>query len=240
MLRNPKRRQRGAALLILVTLAGLGAASLLIGTFGRANPDAARERRTLLALAQAKEALVGFALANGRLPRPAASAADGRESALPCNDDQTCTGLLPGVTLGVDPVDGWGKLLRYSVTPAFANAAIAGGALAPSKTVLDRDSRGMPYYVAGQAACGPETQCVPAVLFSSGRNNLGTSAAGVLQANTSGTNADELQNQRAGRDFMRRAASSDPRLPGGEFDDMLSWIPLTALIDRMRAARALR
>ncbi|PWF47716.1 hypothetical protein C7C56_014210 [Massilia glaciei] len=237
---NRRRRQRGAALLILVTLAGLGAATLLMGTFGRANPDAARERRTLRALAQAKEALIGHALAHGRLPRPAASAIDGRENPLPCNDEQSCTGLLPGVTLGVDPVDGWGKLLRYSVTPGFANAAIQGGAPAPSKTVLDRDSRGMPYYVAGEAACGPDSQCVPAVLFSSGKNNLGTSVEGILQANSSGSNTDEMHNQRAGRHFMRRAASGDPRLPGGEFDDMLTWIPLPVLLDRMRAARALR
>ena len=81
---DPHRRHAGAALLIVVTVAGLAAASLLVGALGKSSGDLARERRTLHALAQANEALVGFAAVNGRLPRPAASAIDGRENPLPC------------------------------------------------------------------------------------------------------------------------------------------------------------
>ena len=77
---HPARRQRGAALLLLLLLLGLGAAALLMGAFGRPDPGP-RERATLAALAGAREALLGYAARTGRLPRPAASALDGRESA---------------------------------------------------------------------------------------------------------------------------------------------------------------
>jgi hypothetical protein len=223
---NRKRRQRGAALLILVTLAGLGTATLLISAFSRVNVDLGRERRTLLALAQAKDALLGFALTHGRLPRPAASGVDGRENGVPCVSEQHCTGLIPWVTLGIESIDGWGKVLRYSVTPGFANAPIQPGTLAASKTVLDRDSNGLPYYLVGQPGCGPNTQCVPAVLFSSGKNNHRA--------------FDELHNQHASQDFMRRAATGEPAAHGGPFDDLLNWITMSTLVDRMRAAGALR
>ena len=74
MKRGTPARQRGAALLLLVAVLGLGAASLLIGAFGHDTGEAARQQRTLATLAQARDALLGFAVTHGRLPRPAASA----------------------------------------------------------------------------------------------------------------------------------------------------------------------
>ena len=82
-----RQRQRGAALLLLVAVLGLGAASLLINAFSRNTAEAERQQRTLATLAQAREALLGFAATNGRLPRPAASALDGRERPVDCLAD---------------------------------------------------------------------------------------------------------------------------------------------------------
>ena len=233
------QRQRGAALLILVALAGLGAATLLISAFGRNTLEAARERRTQYALAEAKDALVGYALAHGRLPRPAISGRDGRENPLPCTSEQSCTGIIAWVTLGIDGADGWSKLLRYSVTPEFTSTPLDASAAA-SKTVLGRASDGALHYLAGHPVCSRDVQCVPVVIFSHGKNNLGTSAAGVAQANASNTNGDEVQNDIATNNFMSRAASSDPGVAGGEYDDMVAWIELKTLFNRMNAARALR
>ncbi|MBC7861191.1 MAG: hypothetical protein H7Z39_20920, partial [Burkholderiaceae bacterium] len=67
-------------MLLLVAVVGLGAASLFLGAQSKSKHELARERRSLQALALAKDALLGFAIVNGRLPRPAASALDGREN----------------------------------------------------------------------------------------------------------------------------------------------------------------
>src|ERR1035437_9255557 len=42
-----------------------------------------------------REALIGFAVTNGRLPRPATSLADGAENPAICANDAACTGFVP-------------------------------------------------------------------------------------------------------------------------------------------------
>lgn len=232
-------RQRGAALLLLLAVLGLGAASLLIGAFGRNTGEAARQQRTLATLAQAREALLGFAATQGRLPRPAASALDGRERPADCTDDAQCSGFLPWVALGVEGNDAWGKLLRYSVTPAMARAPIVSFSAIADRVVLTRDGRGDFAFVAGQEQCDISAQCLPVVLFSQGKDHYGTAASGVTQINTARGNIDEASNDSASRSFIARPASDNAALPGGAFDDILSWITLPTLYQRMRAARNL-
>ena len=234
-----KYRQRGAALLLLLAVLGLGAASLLIGAFGRNTGEAARQQRTLATLAQAREALLGFAATQGRLPRPAASALDGRERAGDCADDAQCSGFLPWVALGVEGNDAWGKLLRYSVTPAMARAPIVSFSAIADRVVLTRDGRGDFAFVAGQEQCDISAQCLPVVVFSQGKDHYGTAASGVTQINTARGNIDEASNDSASRSFIARPASDNAALPGGAFDDILSWITLPTLYQRMRAARNL-
>ncbi len=84
----------------------------------------AREE-TARRLEQAREALIGYAVANGRLPCPASGTGTGVESeATPGAGD--CTnyydGFLPAITLGVQPVDdqgfavdAWNNRIRYAV-----------------------------------------------------------------------------------------------------------------------------
>ncbi|MGK5050551.1 hypothetical protein [Janthinobacterium sp. RB2P8] len=239
MMPKQAHRQRGAALLLLVAVLGLGAASLLIGAFGRKSGEAERQQRTLATLAQAREALLGFAATQGRLPRPAASALDGRERAADCADDAGCSGFLPWVALGVAGVDAWGKLLRYSVTPEMARAPIVSSAAIANRVVLTRDGRGDFVYVGGQEQCDVSAQCLPVVLFSQGKDHHGTAASGVAQTNTARGNLDEAANDSASRSFIARPATENAALPGGAFDDMLTWITLPTLYQRMRAARNL-
>lgn len=237
--RGPRQRQSGAALLILVTVAGLAAASLLIGALGKSGGELARERRTLHALAQANEALVGFAVVNGRLPRPATSAIDGRENPLPCASELACTGFLPWLALGLEAGDSWGKLLRYSVTPEFTVAPIQSVQAVATKTVQTRDGAGRLRYLAGQDACTLAVECAPLVVFSSGKNNLGVDLLGTVQANASNANPDEQANHAAAVHFISRPASADAGVAGGEFDDLLAWVPLPRLFNLMRAAGSL-
>ena len=232
------RRQQGAVLLILLTLIGLGAATLLINAMGGNGLQAARERRTVATLAQAREALLGFVLRNGRLPRPAASATDGLEMAEPCRSDEGCTGLLPWVALGVEGSDAWGKRLRYSVTPALTVPGADPGVVIATRTVRGRDGDGKLFYIAGQDGCTLQDECLPFVVLSDGKDNFGTSEQGVVMPNTSDTNDDEISNQKTSTDFIGRARSADTQADGGEFDDQLAWAAWPAFARRMKTARA--
>jgi prepilin-type N-terminal cleavage/methylation domain-containing protein len=81
---------------------------------------------------QVREALIGFALVNGRLPCPASgtvtssSSSAGIEQWDGTNNRCTATlGVVPWSTLAVPETDAWGRRLTYRVSPVFADAASA-------------------------------------------------------------------------------------------------------------------
>jgi type II secretory pathway pseudopilin PulG len=226
-------------LLILLAVLALAGSSLLMSAFGANTVETRRAQRTQLLLAQATDALTGFAAANGRLPRPAVSATDGREQPLPCASDEQCTGYLPWVALGITGEDAWGKRLRYSVTPVFTSYDYQPATAAATRTVQQRGADGELRYVAGGPACSAQTRCAALVVLSHGKNNYGVSAEGAEQANVGSANEDESVNAAATAHFITRVATSDPNAAGGEFDDQVAWLSLQALYARMRAARTL-
>jgi len=69
-----------------------------------------------------REAIIGFAQANGRLPCPA----DGTIAAGGTNaGKELCpntSGVVPWATLGVPEIDGWGRRFSYWVSPIFTDA----------------------------------------------------------------------------------------------------------------------
>lgn len=231
------RRQRGGFLVeiaIVLLIVGL----MLGGVMSSLSQQdlVKRVQRTDARLAEAREALLGFAVANGRLPRPATSATNGAERA-PCANEVQCTGFLPWATLGVQPLDGFDKLIRYSVTPAFANAAF-NLATVPTKAVSTRNNLGALVFQAGAAGCAAGSGCVPALVFSHGKENWGTTSDGAGLPDLSGSNADEDTNAAASVNFITRDTATGNATPGGEFDDQLLWLPLPVLHGRMvQAAR---
>ncbi|GAB2838678.1 hypothetical protein GCM10027277_01960 [Pseudoduganella ginsengisoli] len=233
------RGQRGAVLLILLAILALAGSSLLMSAFSAGNPHARREQQTMMLLAQAKDALAGFAAVNGRLPLPAASALDGLERRTPCSSDADCTGFLPWAALGIDGADAWGQRLRYSVTPALTTYAYAASTAVANRTVQTRDADGALRYLAGGPACSVEAQCAPFVVLSHGRYNFGVSEAGIARANAAAGNDDEADNAEQALHFISRPATADPQHAGGSFDDLVAWLPLDLLYRRMRAARTL-
>lgn len=230
-------RQCGAALLMLVLLLALGLGTVLLSRGVDLRQQ--REYRTAVALGAARDAVIGFAVSHGRLPRPARSASDGVEQAGPCTTEQSCTGFLPWVTLGLAPTDGWGHLLRYSASPDFAQDVVDVDVAVASKTVSARDASGRLYYMAGGPGCRRSAQCLPFVVLSTGARNFGVSALGLAQANTAERNEDEARNASASRDFVLRPRSESPDAAGGEFDDMLTWEPALRLVVRMSSAGVL-
>ncbi len=225
-------------MLLLLAVLGLGAASVFMNGVARFDLRTAPERRTEQALKEARDALIGFALSHGRLPRPARETASGREFDGRCGDDASCTGFLPWASLGIAPGDGWGRLLRYSVSPVMTTAPLQTTIAVGTKTVLTRRGAGLAYVV-GHPDCSLGSQCAAAVVLSSGRDNLGVTLQGVAQPGDSSSNADERANARASTAFMLRARAGDARAPGGEFDDQLAWISVDQLLGPMSRARVL-
>ncbi|MBZ0104303.1 MAG: type II secretion system GspH family protein [Sulfuricella denitrificans] len=195
-----------------------------------------RIRDTQKTLEEVKEALVGFAIANGRLPRPATLASNGAEKAS-CVTEAECTGFIPWATLGVPKLDSWGKIIRYSVTPDFAKSVpFTLNSTVATKTIQARDDTGALIYLAGQAVCAIANQCMPAVIFSHGKNNWGTSDSGGANADGSTTNVDEDANNAASTNFISRTFTESTTVTGGEFDDLVTWLSPNILFNRMVAA----
>ncbi len=136
---RPHRAQAGAALLVTLALLGLIVVGYLLTTASGAQTEAEKERRTADALAQAKEALIGYALARGLgparpgdLPCPDVDNDGSTEELIACGDndvagtylpgDTSRLGRLPWRTLGLpDLRDGDGERLWYAVSRNFKN-----------------------------------------------------------------------------------------------------------------------
>src|SRR3989338_6890672 len=60
-----KARQHGAALMLMLVIVVMGAATALVGSLSTTALKNARQETTSIALAQAKEALIGYAITYG-------------------------------------------------------------------------------------------------------------------------------------------------------------------------------
>lgn len=128
-----RKSQHGSAILIILTIIGIGAAFLLVSALNKANSQIGRDKITAAALAQAKEALIGYAagvdISNpgprpGDLPCPDINN-DGSEE-IGCGNAAGSTGQnlrlgrLPWKSLGLpDLRDGYGERLWYAVSNNF-------------------------------------------------------------------------------------------------------------------------
>ena len=186
-------------------------------------------------LAEAREALLGFAMAHGYLPCPAKSASDGLED----RTGNTCTGgkrvgHLPWAELVMAKLDGWGHLFRYSVTLAYADSG--------SKIVLspltNRDITIESRDAAGNLQNLSTAGGIPVAIVSMGKNGIwGYADDGSRVSDTSSTNTDEDSNGNGnGKVFMSRTPAENTTAPGGEFDDLVVWVSPGIYLNRMVAA----
>lgn len=200
-------------------------------------------------LDEARDALLGFAAANGRLPCPAIGGATGVEAPVgggTCNG--SWDGFLPAVTLGIGPsdqngyaLDGWGNPIRYALTTytnitycpghvfATANclkAAWNGGVSlgnAPDLRVCNTATGMTGAGATAGCAVGTElTNNAVGVIYSRGRNGASPPVS-----------IDEVANGDPDRAFV----SHTPTPAGAnEFDDLVIWISPNILYNRLIAA----
>lgn len=192
--RFSRTKQRGATLLLMLVIVVMGIAAVLVNSLSATAMKNARQETTAAALAQAKEALISYAITYperhpkgtpgrivfvpGHLPCPDASSALGNEG----DEDPNCggkgmtvVGYLPWKTLGLPPLrDGWGNCLWYAVSGSFkAN---------PKTDLLNWDSLGQFQIVGADgntiiAGTTAETRPV-AVIFSPGPPLAGQNRTG--------------------------------------------------------------
>jgi type II secretory pathway pseudopilin PulG len=224
-----KKSMRGftlAEIAIVVLIISLVAGSML-GPLSK-QIEQRRISETQKLLEDSKDAVLGFAVSRGYLPCPAVSVTDGNEG--PRNSSGVCTnlrGFLPWVTLGITKTDSWGRLLKYAATSQFAN----------SNAKPAFSSTGIYTIVSSSVPATNLATQVPLAILSHGPNGNGaTQENGIAVANTSSTNIDERTNLTSATTFVSRIPTENTAAPGGEFDDIVTWIPSSILFNRMVAA----
>lgn len=212
-------------------------------------------------LAQARDAILGYVASNGYFPCPADSATNGLEAVgANAHDAQTgsCAasvgttagyyGFLPAATLGISPVDAqsyavdaWattGNRIRYAVYTDGATLGVSlvrsGGMAAVGIPALG----GLTLFNVCLSGSGVSASDCGSPL-PAGQQIVATNAVAVIWsvgANPGARSVHETQNQNSTRIFISRPRSD---VAGSEFDDVVTWIPMTTVISRMIAARQL-
>jgi prepilin-type N-terminal cleavage/methylation domain-containing protein len=240
------RSRRGftlTELAVVLAIVGLLLSSTLFTL--SAQVESRNRSDTQRSLEHAKDLLLSFALVNGRLPCPGTtSGEEAGGGAAGCTSSYG--GFLPARTLGFQPSDGegfgldaWGNRIRYAVSatqwgaaPArFTRQHSAASAWSLSQKPADLVVCGASPAAAAAAACDPNTSMtnqstVVAIVFSTGKNGA------------TGAGANEARNLDGNALFVSRVPDP-PGAAGGEFDDLLVWIPVGLLYGRMVAAGVL-
>ncbi len=222
-----------------------------------AQMESQRISETRKSLDEIQQALIGFAIINGRLPCPANPAiATGQANAgveavtgTACSNvsNNAATGVLPWTTLGVNETDAWGNRYTYRVTAIFADAV--GSATFGYDTAWNCVSTHIctptttPQFssfalcscgtldVRSAASGGTSiTNNVPAIIISHGKNGAGayTQQGSQLPA---GSNADEQENSDGSADNNYVSHTPTP-----DFDDEVVWLSNNILLNRMVTA----
>lgn len=193
-------------------------------------------------LEEIKDALIGFAAANGYLPCPDKTTAVGAGTANDGIEDvnagvcvATSEGNVPWATLGAGISDVWGNRFRYQVTPAFSQRPPAAGGKFNLSTAADIN-------VCTASGCPANTRLTAAspdgavaVIISLGKNGLGAINANTGTANPAPASADENENLTGPVRFVSRTITPADSA-AGEFDDILTWLGRLTLFDAMVAA----
>ncbi len=243
-------RQRGFSLVemaVVLVIIGLLLGGLLMPLSAQMEQE--KRNKTTLLLEDIKEAILGFAVANDRLPCPAMPVSAGVEAPV---GGGTCTsqfGFVPVVTLGLAGdtntdgllLDAWGNPLRYSVTrtggsfdfTTFNNIALGAN---PDLVVCDTASASGINCSAGMTLVSN----APVVLYSMGKDGaLNPGSAEQLEnGETTLGGGPAAVNYRVSSNRVFTSAIYRDDV-GNQFDDLVTWISPNILYSRMVKAGVL-
>lgn len=196
-----------------------------------------------------KDALIGFATANGYLPCPADTNGIGVANPSVPGICANAEGVIPWVTLNAaHQGDAWGNRFRYRVTPEFTNTPSSGACSTSDGRIGLCDSGNITINTRN-----PSTKAIQilvsnavAVIISHGKNSYGaTSTNGNARASVPASNVDETTNaDPPGTTFVTRPLISPSTTcsdtagvtPFCEFDDIVTWVSAYTIFNRMVAA----
>jgi prepilin-type N-terminal cleavage/methylation domain-containing protein len=249
---------------VVLVIVGLLMASLLLPLGAQLEQRQISDTRARLE--DAREALIAFAIVNGRLPCPATTTSAGLEAPVaPVNG--VCTnpwgGFLPARTLSFNPqspdgyaIDAWNNPIRYAISNASSSLFTSPPATGIKSVVQASgfgDSSLQPdLRVCSDAIGSTSTACaagkdvtsaasVVAIVYSVGKNFASVGATGIDEAanwNPNPADPTKLTTLSSDRVFVSHTPTP-AGAPGGEFDDIVLWIPVATLFSRMIAAGTL-
>lgn len=213
-----------------------------------------RQDETRRLLEDARDALMGFAAANGRLPCPATAESNGQESFSATGDASNgdCaafySGYLPGSTLGMAPLDEGGFVrdpwstprsrLRYAV---FGGGAAINGVVNPLTRANGLQAATLPalgnashfLFICSSGSQATASGCGPATSQLTRRAAFVVFSVGPNGGNEPAAGSDEARNLDGDLVFVHREMSM---AAGREFDDQLLWVPIHLVVNRLLAA----
>ena len=229
--KNPVNRHDGFSIVeltIVLVIVALLSSGLMFGL--SAQRDAAANQDVQRQLDNTKEALLGFAIINGRLPCPAnpslasGSVGAGLEN---CAAQPTGHGVIPWATLGLPETDPWGQRLTYFASTKFTAIVIAGALCAfTMNTGVAPDNAGTANVKLTSTSGSNIASDLAAVIVSHGAQGVGGYTTNGTQI--AGAAGDESENSDTDLTFVAHTPTTD-------FNDQLVWITPTQLKSRMVA-----
>jgi len=228
---------------IVLVIFGLVLATLLLPL--SAQRSMASQAQTANTLDSARQALLGFVQANGRLPCPATNNGtaifpDDTGNSNP-NGSGACihqSGFLPGTTLGISPtdpqgfaLDAWNNRIRYALTKANSNAFTTNNGLNNlGIAALTPDLR--------VCASSTSTSCTASI------NLINNAVAIIYSVGETGAQGsigkpDEMENLNATGTakldtvFVSHDIAKLPQTNPNEFDHIVTWISPYVLYNAM-------
>lgn len=228
---------------IVLVILGFVLAALLMPL--QAQRDQVFLAQTNATLETAKQALLGFAQQQGRLPCPATAISNGAELPLGGGACTQQVGFLPAATLGIEPtdaqgfaLDGWNNRIRYAVTQVNT----PGGVATPDFTTANEMANiGITNLVPNVRVCGTSdaANCTAAI------NLINNAVVVIYSLGATGAQAiggaDETENLNAAANIDTVFVSHDSTTTvGAEFDHRVTWISPYVLYNAMIQAGQLR
>lgn len=174
-------------------------------------------KETERSIRTSKEAIIGFAIRNGRIPCPDTNN-DGQEDMSGSNCSST-RGLIPWVTLGVNQTDAWHQPFTYRVDAQFADTSDGSGCADPDVPGISFEMCSNGNISVFNSSGGTLVASgIPAIIVSHGKN---WTAAG---------DTDEQENTDNDANFVDRHHINNG------YDDLIGWINVNNLIGSMVSA----
>jgi len=236
-LSKPKFLNEGFTLIemaVVLAIVGLLIGGLLVPL--SVQLDLRNYNETRQKMAVIKEAIMGFAVANGRLPCPATSTVSSSSVGAGTEVcDGTTTGVVPWETLGIPELDAWNGRFSYAVTNSFIDSIISNTVSPPASCTDTPTNASFALCSAGSYSIINSDSIsigsnIPVLIISHGKNGYGAFRSDGTQVSTDDASPAELENLLTNTTFVHGT------IVQSGYDDVVEWVSTNVLLNRMVTA----